>query len=956
MRVTFKDLLATTAIGSVCAIASPAVAQQDAQQVAAESREGAIGEAIIVTGSRVVTNGDAAPTPLTIVTADELVLQSPSNLPDALNKLPQFADLGQGQSAATSPLTNGAANTLNLRSFGAQRNLVLFNGIRVPPTSTDGSVDINVLPQILIQKVDVVTGGASAVYGSDAITGVVNFVVDDTFTGVKTSAQVGTSSREDNDSWKVGVAAGFNMFADERGHFEVAYEHYHSDGLPITESRSAGAAYWVAEGSGTQSNPYNLIRGARIAYGSAGGLIIAGPSSIIGKNFTFDGTLLPFVHGAPTASPPTEIGGDGVLYNMRPILTSLTTDQAYARFDYDFDNVSAYVDFAFSRAKTFNHFVPFWTLGFRGEILSGNPFIPDDVQAELDASQAAGGPSSFRISRIGDRDTGGPLQSTATKTDNYLASLGLEGEVVDGISWMAGLRHGRTEQMVVNTNNINTARFAASTDAVIDPGTGNVVCQVLLTEYADRYSGCVPINLLGPTAPSQGALNYIVEDTSYNLISEQTVVAASISGEPFSTWAGPVRMALSGEYRDQTSTIVSDETTTRADCTGLRANCVVGTQKWLGYAVGPYKAKQNVKEAALEVLVPLLADSPLAQSLELNGAFRFTDYSSSGQVETWKVGLSWQVNDDLRLRATRSRDIRAPSLDDLFNPGSSNLRPLDDIHTNTTGVVELSQTGNPDLKPEIGDTLTIGAVYTPGWLPGFSASVDYYDIKLKDAIQVVSGTSPLVMQQCEDSGGNSQLCELYIRPLPFSDRSPANFPTLVLGQPLNVAEASTRGADFELRYAFGGEGISSSLPGVFSFRLLGSYQPKLDTFDANGPLYAGVRGVSKWRLNFLAKYTAETWSVTVTERWKSGQKVYPDGIYYTIPDIPAFGYTDATVEYKPAFLRSAGASVFFNVQNLFDKDPPIIGGRASTPGFDYPTPNGYDRVGRYYTAGFRAKF
>ncbi len=958
MRIAF--LMTTTAL---CLVASPALAQTAAaDQTPATANAAATPVApdqpaagqgpgdIVVTGSRVVTNGNASPTPLTIVSNEQLLKQAPSNIPDALNKLPQFQPTLSGQQNPSSASGNRTANTLNLRNFGAQRNLILFNGLRVPATTSAGEVDINVLPQILIQRVDVVTGGASAVYGSDAVTGVVNFVVDRKFTGVRANGQFGISSRGDNDQWKVGIAAGTYLGSDERVHVEASYEHFDSQGIPNMFDRPTGREVYTATGAGSAANPFALTINGRATIYTAGGLITSGPAPLVGQNFATNGVLTPFVAGTPTGTNGVQSGGDGYVFNDVPLYAPLETDQAYGRFDVQIsDTVSAFFDLAYSQSRSANGYLPFGTNGLPGTILSGNAYLPLSVQAALAVASAP----SFTISKFQAAGTGIAPTGNDSKTNNVLLTTGFEGKVFDRFDWNVGLRYGRTDQRVINTNNINAAKFAAALDAVVNPATGTIVCQVSLTASASLYPGCVPINLFGPTAVTPAAADYIQEDTRYNLINRQVSYTAGISGDLFSTWAGPVRASLSGEYRDiRVSNYSSAQPLTRATCTGLRANCLPTTAEYLGVTTASFSARQNVKEAAVEALVPLLADVPLIHRLELNGAARYTDYSTSGSVKTWKLGLSWEVSDDLRFRATRSRDIRAPTLFDLFRPASEAPFGFNDLHTGITRTVASRSQGNSNLVPEIGKTLTVGAVYKPHWLPGFSASVDYYDIKLDKAVTNVAGTSAAIQRLCEDSNGTSPYCALYVRPLPFSDRSAANFPTTVLSQSLNVAKLSTKGVDFETNYSFG------AAAGRFDLRFLGSYQPKLLTQAIIGGVItnsAGVNGVSKLRLNLSIAYSNDTWSATINERWKSKQAPYAAPIVYTIPVTPSYSYTDVTLEYKLKGIVD-DATLFFNVQNLFDKDPPIFGGPAGAPGLQFSSGFGYDVVGRFYTAGVRTKF
>ena len=318
------------------------------------------GEEIVVTGSRVITNGNNSPTPVTVVATETIQQVTPSNIPDGLNRLPVFSG-SSNQSSLGAAERNFSGNYLNLRNVGAGRSLILFDGHRFPPTTTDNLVDTNTIPQMLIQRVDVVTGGASAVYGSDAITGVVNFITDRKFNGLKVNIQGGQSSRNDNTSMRAGAAIGFPV--GDRGHFEASLEHYDSEGIDSKLSRAYGRAVYSTQGTvpatpgnplrqaGTAANPYGLIRDTRLTNFSRFGIIKNG----IFADQVFGGpnnTLRPFAHGAPTGTNGVESGGDGTFYDST-LQASLRSTQAFARFDYELtDDIHFYVQT--TGTKSFN--------------------------------------------------------------------------------------------------------------------------------------------------------------------------------------------------------------------------------------------------------------------------------------------------------------------------------------------------------------------------------------------------------------------------------------------------------------------------------------------------------------------------------------------------------------------------------------------------------------------------
>jgi iron complex outermembrane receptor protein len=913
-------------------------------------------EEIQVTGSRVITDGSQSPTPVTVVSSDQLLSTTPSNFADALNKLPQFSG-SNGQAFIQNASSNSTGNFLNLRNLGTQRTLILFDGDRMPPSAANGTVDVNTLPQMLIKRVDVVTGGASAVYGSDAVAGVVNFVLDKHFNGLDAIAQGGISSKEDDESYRVGFAAGTDLM-DKKGHVEFSFEQYDSHGIPSNLSRNLGPGMWLATGTGTASNPYVLTPNGRQNYISFGGVVIGGPASLVGKSFNpITGALQPFTQGAATGSGGIESGGDGGYSDQSGLLSSLNTRQAFVRFDYDFtDNLTGHVQGSFADAKTYMPFYDFFTFG--STVLSDNAYLPAAAQAAL----AGAGASSFTLARFFNQVPGLEIN---TDTTNWYVSGGLDGKITDNYSWHLNYAHSRSEQTVINDNNVNNAKFAAATDAVIDPATGGVVCHVSLTQYANLYPGCQPLSFFGQTNPVAAA--YVRQATEFSLVNTMDDVGANLGGTPLSDWAGPVTFNVSGEFRKLTLVNDSDaQPGALADCTGLRVNCDQGsTGQFVSNVVANMSASETISEGAFEAEVPLLANLPLVQALNFNGAVRETRYSTSGDANTWKLGLTWNVNDQFEIRGARSRDIRAPTLVDLYSPVQSFFTGFNDIHTGVAGDTYNDSKGNPALTPEVAKTTTAGFIYRPTWLPRFNLAVDYYDIKISNVITAVDPNSTIIQSLCESSGGTSSYCGLYVRPYPFSNRTATNFPTAILTESLNVANTITHGVDFEANYNFDLGSLFSGAPGTVGLRFLGTWQPVLATQTVPGTPYvesAGLAsfndyniGVSKFRVNTEFDYTVGGFDAIIYERWMSGVSPYPAGVVTTIPNIPSYSYTDLTLRYKIGVGRG-DLQPFISIQNVFDKQPPNIGNNPSVPGLFYPVPNGYDVVGRYVTAGFRVRF
>lgn len=958
-------LLAGTSLVATAAGASAQTAQPSPVITAPASKVAAPESAVqmantndaelVVTGSRLIVNGNDLPTPVTVVSTKDLLQTTPTTLADALYKLPVFAGLPAQQRNPGNSGGNSGANALNLRFIGPERTLILFNGLRMPANNVDQ------LPQMLIQRVDIVTGGASAVYGSDAVAGVVNFIVDKKFEGLKVNAQAGIADEGDNFVWRLGIAGGKTF---GRLHLMGSIEHFDDPGIFSKLVRPWGRDVYSTQGAGTAANPFRLVKDTRISNTSFGGKILTGP--LANQNFTTNGVLSPFVNGTATGASTIQSGGDGGFHSQASLKTKLVNTQVYGRADYELtDNINVWVQGSYVNTNNMNNHE---NNEFRNYTMSAtNAFLRSDYQAAMATARV----NTFTYGKMMGQAT--PRQpETFLKT--YIVSGGFDGKVdMFGSDWswaVSGLT-SKQDQNTFNNANMDGAKAAAALDAVVNPANGTIVCRVTLTNPS-AYPGCVPINVFGPTSESQAAIDYVLLKTDFRTKTGLDLVTASFAGSPFSTWAGPVQFALSGEMREASVETDSNfQPTDRVDCASLPVNPSTGrvmncstnaagqsTQaRWVSNVVASLPRKSvNVKEIAVEADVPLLVDAPFADSLNINGAARYTDYSSSGSVWTWKVGLDWHVSDEIRLRATRSRDILAPSVIQLFGAGVVNPSGITDLHTGVNGVAPVETSSNPNLVPEVANTLTGGIVLTPNWLDNFSISVDYYRIKIDNAIANVSGNNATVARLCEESNGTSPLCDLYVRPFPFANRTPANFPTLVKAQPQNIAAFLSEGIDFEANYSFGvGEG-NINLRGLMTYTIQQTTQtlPGTTILEA-----AGAAGLPSIRATLQAQYVRGPFRFDWLQRYMNSTRRDADPAQvWAEGKVPSRTYTDLTVAYD---INALGGThqVFFNVQNLFNTAPAnhgATGGSSSVPGLFLASTNGHDIIGRYFTAGFRSRF
>ncbi len=981
-----------TTVSSVAMLAASFAAQAQTQQ--AQTGAPAIDE-ITVTGTRVVRDGYEAPTPVTVIGVEQIEQAPMQHISDFVMRLPAFAG-AQSTTSGGNEISTGrqSQNNLNLRGLDSFRTLVLLDGNRFVSGDVNGSVNASDLPTPLISRVDVVTGGASAAYGSDAVAGVVNFVLDREFTGVKAEIQGGITARGDDPNYKVSLTAG-TPFAGGRGHFLFSGEHAWNKGI-FGAGKSRGE-FWGYDTYHIIENPLwaataNTATGAsplnpRFLVRSQVGSILATPNGII-TGGPLKGTLFDkngraagnYNYGSLTNSQFT-VGGDWAMsdatyYNQS--LSNHVTRQAYfTRASYDLtDNVTAYANFIYTYSYGYARSKLDDQLG-NLTIRQDNPYLDPTIAARMTAL----GLTTFTMGSF-------LLDVPYIQTDNYRElwtyQAGLEGTTsAFNTDWewkihgQTGLTRGDLSGRVLDLGRLRGLGGVA-TNALdsVRLANGQIVCRGNAdANPANDDPLCVPFNPFGSGVNSQAAIDYVKGRAQLYQRSRQNFYAFSVNGEPFDTWAGPVSLALGGEYRT--------ESVSPGDIAGYCPKCLTSS-----YTAGNYKGtsgKYNVKEGFLETVIPLAKDEEWARSLDLNGAVRATDYSTSGFVVTWKVGATYAPVDELRIRATRSRDIRAGNLGELYNAGGGGQSPglVDPFRTlpgqSSTQAQQYSwlnsTSGNPLLEPEKADTTSVGIVYQPSWFEGFSASVDYYDITINGAIE----TPGEVLQRCFDSGGTSVLCNA-IKRFALTDADRALGYTIgqiqvINSQPENLAFLSQKGLDIEMSYRTSLDRIVDSWAGDLSFRAVGTNiieslrddrrNPPVDAAGTNsgtGPL--------SWRWLFNVGYSLDNIDIGWTGRYMSsgqyggGTSRYVECQPGSCPAWTSYAptidynhiasrfYHDLSISYDFMETDQGGKLTgFLNIMNLMDKEPPMV---ASTNyWYMNVNPQLYDAIGRKFYAGIR---
>jgi outer membrane receptor protein involved in Fe transport len=960
-------------------------------------------EQVVVTGSRLAATGFTTPTPVTVLGADAIEELGIINIGAGANQLPAFR-------ATTTPTTNGwgsfnvGAQIVNLRGLGVTRNLVLVDGRRFAPVTREGTADLNLVPSGLVDRLEVVTGGASAAYGSDAVAGAVNVILNKDLTGIKAQVDYGVTSKGDGQNYHLALAGG-SPFAGGRGHFILGGEYAKQDGIGdcftrnycqpgvIVANSGAGAVpalgvqqYRSATSGGFIANPRGVIN---LLNNSSG--VVSVPTATSIRNLlgtgaiSFDaaGNPVPYTLGAP-ASGSTTAGPDA--------FPSFTTAQLevpvdrYATFGhayFDFtDNVRGFIEGSFGhvsgsvdQSRYFGAALP---------IFADNPYVPAAVRALMPAASAtpsATRPSTpnFNLAVLGQR-----RGHSASEADSLRATTGLNVRLNDEWSWDAYYQFAHTDRFQSVENNLvtgasrvinrpgsggvnNPAAYAFWTwanDAVYNPADAalpaaqrRIVCRATLsTDAALRAAaaGCVPFNPFGEQA-SQAALDYVYRTLTEDIHIHQHVAAANLKGEVAELWAGPLNMATGIEFRHDSTSLQHDPL----------SNSFVYFQNF----GADYNAEQNVTEAYLETELPLARDLPLVNALNFNGAIRRTKYDISGfgsynqaaatnkfNATTWKLGLIWEPLDWARFRFTTSRDIRAPNFNELFQASASTFGSVvNRFVTGTPSQFPVALTGgNPDLGPETGHTTTIGLVMQPQFIEGLSVSLDYYRIKVNGYIGTPGGSQNIV-DRCANLN-DQLLCPLI---------------TFGAGQSLseirnvnvNLQWLRTSGLDIETAYKLPLSRVSE-LPGTLNFRLLASrtYEVATNLFgvvtDRAGETGGG--GAPSWLATLNSGYSNGPFSATLTTRYIRSGKL--NATYYEpgepLPVPSANSINNNRVGSVVYFnLNSSwnlgdkmGTEFFVQVNNLANRAPP------SAPQLQYPSnPVYFDLIGRSYRLGMRMK-
>lgn len=961
-----------------------------AQQAAAEVEE------VFVTGSRIrQTDGFTTPTPVTAISTDEVFQFEPgNNIARQLGALPQFFGNVSTQNVGSALVSTSGTSSLNLRSLGANRTLVLLDGIRVVPAAKDGAVNVDAFPTALMRSVDVVTGGASAAYGADAVGGVVNFVLDREFEGFKMEAGTGMNEFGDGEMWNLSAAGGM-AFLDGRLNVIGSVEAREIDQIQrlakdVPEMIRLGLvtnpAYKASDPVGTNPRQITLPWVASTASSPYG--MITSPNAQLNRMvFSEDGkSIRPFELGSVSSLTGTQstAGGREAMISNDAFGGSINGEgvknQSFftaAQYEVS-DTFSVFGQFMLGRSdarSTANRggFLLYST--WAPTIYADNAYLPDSVRSVMQANNLASFTLQKNGSFAGKNEYGYDRENSKVLTTTSMAG-GFDWDVPFRDWHLRGIyQHGTSERINTFGQLWRVDRAFLSMDAVKDPATGALVCRIQLPQFNptpaqlaaspsirgliaprsapgttkptdpgaypvlspigldNTVKDCVPHNIMGSGNISKEALDYINGDpkTGFGEV-EQDFAELLLNGEAFEGWgAGPIGFALGLTWRDQNFRDDAGPYDITTLVSGPRNDAALGIRGIpSGYATANnmhyistlpiISGDAGVWESFAELSVPIWSGEVYGQTQELSSdlAFRRSDYDRSGSVDSWKFGLNYQILNDVRLRYTKSRDVREPTFQELFDAQGTNGSIQDARFDKREFQITVTNGGNPTLSPEVGDTVTAGIVFTPSFaaLDGLQLSVDWYDVKLKDAVSTL--TPQRISDECFVNKVESLCDKITLDPT-------TNFVNRIFATYLNVAQARVKGVDFEVAYRLEPNFFSNE-DESFSIRALaGNVFERSDTPLGGRPLdVSGGLGTPELTGVLTTNYNVGPMSFSLQGRYRNESIInttWIEGVDVDDNTVPSYTWWSLSTSYSGETSSGSEWRVGLNVQNIFDKAP-----------------------------------
>lgn len=964
-------------------------------------------EEIMVTGSRIrATDGMAEPTPVTTMTPLELQAFEPGGtIAEQLDALPQFFATGTAQRGGPALFGDGGGSYLDMRGLGRNRTLVLLDGSRIVPADKSGTVNVDNIPTALVRSVDVITGGASAAYGADALGGVTNFVLDREFQGLKVNVGTGMNEfNQDGKNYNLSVAGGAEL--GDRWNVIGSFEMRSIDEInrDPNELDSDWFRRWapITNPNAGPGQPARItVPWATPTNMSPSGVISAPGSALNGLQFTDDGSdIRPFVLGDITSGGYTSGGPEAKRYSDAtpgPISGNGVENRS-GFFAVQFEATEAlslYAQGLIGRVESTNlteqtgaPMSPPWS----HTIYRSNPYIPASVAAIMDAE----GRTQFTLNKVGnyvgDLEPGAQEYTRTTfTTESY--SAGFSFDLPNDWLLSGSYQAGESRKKGGEYPSLRVDREALARDAVRDPVTGAIVCNVQLYNptpaqlaaapqiqglLSSRSGGpllspigldntvrdCVPYNAMGTGNMTQAAWDYMHTPKTADSWVKQDFAELLLQGDAHEGWGyGPISFAAGLTWREQS---FHDEAAQadidelgppiNAPQLGIRGIATAFTSgtphlhnfSSINYLNGEY----DVWEYFGELQIPIWEAESGAQRLGSTLAFRESDYSASGKQDSWKIGIDFRLYEDLRLRATKSRDVREASFAERFDVSTGGVNVNDPFSANPTANVNVTffRGGNPNLRPEIADTHVVGFVFEPSFFEGFQISTDWYEVDISDSVGSISEQN--IVDQCFTNG---VFCENLIRD--------ANGVLARVAAPfLNLDLSRVEGVDLELSYRVEPDFFAGETEAL-SVRVLAGHLLERTNTPFNGApidLVGSATPVLRPETtgNLTVGYTVGPWTATWQQRYISDTLVninWVEGVDVDWNRVPTYSFTNLRFAYRGE-LASGDWTVSLAINNAFDKNPPILPGQFNRIGSQTSSGTGYDEFGRRYQLGLNMNF
>lgn len=928
-----------------------------------------------ITGSRIMAPNADSPSPLQVLTSADIAASGAVTLQDLLQKNPTMGVPTLSRTNSNFLTSGGGVSTINLRNLGDSRTLVLVNGRRfVSGVPGDTAVDLNTIPVDFIERVELLTGGASATYGSDAVAGVVNIILKRNFSGILLDASNGRSAK--GDDLKNKAALTWGVTSDDGASNIMTHFGYSKQGAVYSRDRAASAIDQTSLGASVTGDAADLFTIQKPFYSSFAPQGRFFPTE--DSSFTYDknGNVIPFSTNGSATRAATGFNRSAYRTIAVPTERFLFATSGNLKIN---DNHSAFLEGTYAQSKVETNIEPFPLNSVDIYPASGgrvpaeflingalvkNPIVPANLYA-----------SSIDDDGDGLRDYGftrrlaefGPRHSSVERGTMRLAT-GLKGQVMGDWNYEAFVAYGRTTESQHSTGQINVLTMRSALEAI--PGPNGPVCR----DAQAVAQGCVPINIFGYNTISPEALKYVTAPGSLATSITQKLAGASISGELFQLPAGKIGIAAGMEYRNEDSSSVADPLTQA----GLNA----------GNATPPTYGSYNVKEVYAETRIPLLKDAPLAKNLDARASFRHGNYSTVGSANSWNAGLEWSPVSDLKFRGTRAVSTRAPNINELYQAPSQDFpsglvdpclgvtatgsdarsvacRAAPGVNANIAangGEFTLTQSdqqgisgynrGNPSLKAEKGRSTTVGVVITPrsfAALSKFTFTADYFNINIADAI--VSTERQYALAQCY-GGGNPSYCSFITRRPTAEGANSAGSIKYSDTAVSNSGGKATEGIDLTASWAdkVGPGRLSAQMSYTYLKTLYTKATPEADKNEAAGELESPK---NKAVLNLAYKQGAFGFSSSTSY---TGRSSLDDQFLMTLdnpekaPKIGSYTTTDLQLTYDV----KKTIQLYFGVNNAFDKKaPPVISGLPNDTTGTETDASAYDAIGRRYYIGAR---